>query len=138
MVKEYKTIEEVAGPLMLVRKVDGVKYDELGEIELPNGEVRRCRVLEINGTNVLVQLFESASGINLAESKVRFSGHGVQLPVSRDMLGRVFTGMGVPMDGRSRYNPRQIPRHQRNPDKSRGAQLSVRIHSDGHLHDRRA
>lgn len=87
MVKEYKTIEEVAGPLMLVRKVDGVKYDELGEIELPNGEVRRCRVLEINGTNVLVQLFESASGINLAESKVRFSGHGVQLPVSRDMLG---------------------------------------------------
>ena len=99
MVKEYKTIEEVAGPLMLVRKVDGVKYDELGEIELPNGEVRRCRVLEINGTNVLVQLFESASGINLAESKVRFSGHGVQLPVSRDMLGRVFTGMGVPMDG---------------------------------------
>ena len=59
MIKEYKTIEEVAGPLMLVRQVDGVKYDELGEIELPNGEVRRCRVLEVNGRNVLVQLFET-------------------------------------------------------------------------------
>ena len=81
MVREYKTIEEVAGPLMLVKKVDGVKYDELGEIELPGGEVRRCRVLEINGSNVLVQLFDSAQGINIANSKVRFSGHGMQLPV---------------------------------------------------------
>ena len=99
MVKEYKTIEEVAGPLMLVRKVDGVKYDELGEIELPSGETRRCRVLEVNGTNVLVQLFESAAGINLAESKVRFSGHGIEFGVAKDMLGRVFSGMGVPMDG---------------------------------------
>ena len=99
MVKEYKTIEEVAGPLMLVRKVDGVKYDELGEIELPSGETRRCRVLEVNGTNVLVQLFESAAGINLAESKVRFSGHGIDFGVAKDMLGRVFSGMGVPMDG---------------------------------------
>ncbi len=99
MVKEYKTIEEVAGPLMLVRKVDGVKYDELGEIELPSRETRRCRVLEVNGTNVLVQLFESAAGINLAESKVRFTGHGIEFGVAKDMLGRVFSGMGVPMDG---------------------------------------
>lgn len=105
MVKEYKTIEEVAGPLMLVKKVDGVKYDELGEIELPNGEFRRCRVLEIDGSNVLVQLFENAQGLNLAQSKVRFSGHGIELPVSRDMLGRVFSGMGEPIDG----GPRIIP-----------------------------
>lgn len=80
MIREYRTIEEVAGPLMLVRQVEGVKYDELGEIELPDGEVRRCRVLEVDGKNVLVQLFESAAGINLANSKVRFSGHGVELP----------------------------------------------------------
>ena len=99
MVKEYRTIEEVAGPLMLLRKVDGVKYDELGEIELPDGEMRRCRVLEINGSNVLVQLFESSAGLNLANSKVRFSGHGIELPVSKDMLGRVFSGMGEPIDG---------------------------------------
>lgn len=94
MIREYKTIEEVAGPLMLVRRVEGVKYDELGEIELPDGSVRRCRVLEVNGDNVLVQLFESSAGLNLAQSKVRFLGHGVELGVSPDMLGRVFSGMG--------------------------------------------
>ena len=105
MIKEYKTIEEVAGPLMLIRQVDGVKYDELGEIELPGGEKRRCRVLEVTGSNVLVQLFDSAAGINLAESKVRFSGHGVELPVSADMLGRVFNGMGEPIDGGPRILP---------------------------------
>ena len=105
MVKEYRTIEEVAGPLMLIKKVDGVKYDELGEIELPNGTIRRCRVLEINGSNVLVQLFDSAAGINLANSKVRFSGHGVELPVSKDMLGRVFNGMGEVIDN----GPKIIP-----------------------------
>lgn len=110
MIREYKTIEEVAGPLMLVKKVDGVKYDELGEIELPSGDIRRCRVLEINGSNVLVQLFESARGLNLAHSKVRFSGHGVELPVSEEMLGRVFSGMGTPIDG----SPRIIPRETRN------------------------
>ena len=65
MIREYRTIEEVAGPLMLVRQVEGVKYDELGEIELPDGEVRRCRVLEVDGKNVLVQLFESAAGMLL-------------------------------------------------------------------------
>lgn len=98
MLKEYKTISEVAGPLMLVRKVEGVKYGELGEIELGSGEIRRCRVLEVNGDNALVQLFESSAGINVAESKVRFLGRGIELPVSMDMLGRVFDGMGRPAD----------------------------------------
>ena len=98
MIREYKTIEEVAGPLMLVKQVDGVKYDELGEIELPSGEVRRCRVLEVDGRNVLVQLFDSAAGLNLAESRVRFMGHGVELAVSESMLGRVMNGMGKPID----------------------------------------
>ena len=65
MPKEYRTIQEVSGPLMLVREVEGVKYNELGEIELANGETRRCRVLEIDGTNALVQLFENSAGINL-------------------------------------------------------------------------
>ena len=99
MIREYRTIEEVAGPLMLVKQVDGVKYDELGEIELPGGEIRRCRVLEVNGRNVLVQLFDSAAGMSLAHSKVRFMGHGVELAVSENMLGRVLDGMGEPMDG---------------------------------------
>jgi V/A-type H+-transporting ATPase subunit B len=99
MIKEYKTIREISGPLMIVKGVQGVTYDELAEIELPNGETRRCRVLEVNGSNAVVQLFESSSGINLAESKVRFLGHGMELGVSADMLGRVFDGMGRPIDG---------------------------------------
>ena len=99
MMREYRTIEEVAGPLMLVRQVEGVKYDELGEIELDNGAVRRCLVLVVIGRNVLVQLFDNAAGLNLSTSKVRFVGHGVELPVSPNMLGRVFNGMGEPIDG---------------------------------------
>ena len=99
MPKEYRTIQEVAGPLMLVREVEGVAYNELGEIELANGEKRRCRVLEVDGTNALVQLFESSTGINLAESKVRFLGRQMELGLSLDMLGRVFDGLGRPIDG---------------------------------------
>jgi V/A-type H+-transporting ATPase subunit B len=99
MIKEYKTISEVAGPLMLVRDVENVTYDELGEIQLPNGEKRLCKVLEINGSDAMVQLFESAAGINLKESTVKFLGRGTQLAVSPEMLGRVFDGMGRPMDG---------------------------------------
>ena len=105
IVKEYRTISEVAGPLMLVRDVEEAAYDELGEIRLQNGEIRRCKVLEVNGTDVLVQLFESSAGINLDESKVRFLGHSQQLSVSGDMLGRVFSGMGIPIDG----GPEPIP-----------------------------
>ena len=105
MIKEYRSIREVAGPLMLVKNVSGVAYDELGEVELPSGERRRCKVLEVNGSDVLVQLFESSAGINLADSKVRFLGHGIELAVSTDMLGRVFDGMGRPKDGGAEIIP---------------------------------
>ena len=98
MPKEYRTIQEVAGPLMLVHGVEGVTYDELGEIELASGETRRCKVLEVNGSDVLVQLFESSTGINLSNSKVRFLGRSMELGVSEDMLGRVFDGLGNPID----------------------------------------
>ncbi len=99
MLKEYRSIAEVAGPLMLVQDVEGVTFNELGEIELVNGEIRRCKVLEVDGNNAVVQLFESAVGINLSNSKVRFFGRGMELPVSIDMLGRVFDGLGKPIDG---------------------------------------
>ncbi len=98
MLKEYRSIAEVAGPLMLVRNVEGVTYNELGEIELANGEIRRCRVLEVEGDTALVQLFENAVGINLSNSKVRFLGRNLELPASLDMLGRVFDGLGKPID----------------------------------------
>ena len=99
MPKEYRTIQEVAGPLMLVKGVENVTYDELAEIELANGEKRRCKVLEINEGNALVQLFESSTGINLSNSRVRFLGRTMELGVSEDMLGRVFDGLGRPIDG---------------------------------------
>lgn len=99
MPKEYRTIQEIAGPLMLVQGVEDVAYNELGEIELSNGEKRRCKVLEIDEGNALVQLFENSAGLNLEESKVRFLGHSMELGVSPDMLGRVFDGLGHPIDG---------------------------------------
>ena len=99
MRKEYKTIREVVGPLMLVDGVEGVKYDELVEIEEAGGDVRVGKVLEVNGDKAMVQLFESAQGLRIADSKARFLGHGIELKVSPDMLGRVFDGMGRPIDG---------------------------------------
>lgn len=99
MPKEYRTIKEISGPLMLIEGVEGVTYDELGEIELVDGEVRRCKVLEVDGTNALVQLFDASTGINLSNSKVRFLGRSMELGVSEDMLGRVFNGLGSPVDG---------------------------------------
>ena len=99
MIREYKTIHEIASPLMIVEKVEGVTYDELCEIELPDGSLRRGKVLEVDGDKAVVQLYESAAGINLAQSKVRFLGHPLELAVSGDMLGRVFNGMGHPIDG---------------------------------------
>ena len=99
MSRDYKTIQEIAGPLMFIRGVEGVAYNELGEIELSDGTRRRCKVLEIDEGNALVQLFEASAGINLSSSKVRFLGHSMELGVSEDMLGRMFDGLGRPIDG---------------------------------------
>ena len=70
MLKEYKTIQEVAGPLMLVEQVEGIKFDELVEIEMETGEIRRGRVLEVDEDKALVQLFEGSQGLNILKSKV--------------------------------------------------------------------
>ena len=99
MIREYRTVEEIVSPLMMVRMVENVTYDELVEVELHDGSIRRGKVLEVNGDTAVVQLFESAAGINLSDAKVRFLGHPLQLGVSGDMLGRVFNGMGQPIDG---------------------------------------
>ncbi|MER2225666.1 MAG: V-type ATP synthase subunit B [Carnobacterium sp.] len=94
MLKEYRTINEVVGPLMAVEGVEGVKFDELVEIQMQNGEKRRGQVLEIDGDKAMVQIFEGSSGINLQDTKVRFLGRPLSLDVSEDMVGRVFDGMG--------------------------------------------
>ncbi|MDD3626599.1 MAG: V-type ATP synthase subunit B [bacterium] len=98
MVKEYKTAREIVGPLMLVEKVSGVKYEELVEIELQNGEIRHGKVLEVDGDKALVQLFEGATGVNVFSSKIRFLGKGIEIGLSPDILGRVFDGQGRPKD----------------------------------------
>ena len=99
MFKEYKTIREVVGPLMLVDGVEGVTYNELVEIVGKDGSLRRGKVLEIDKSRAVVQLFENSHGLQMSESRARFLGHAQELAVSRDMLGRVFDGMGNPRDG---------------------------------------
>ena len=98
MLKEYRTVREVVGPLMLVEKVADANFGELVEIQLAGGELRRGRVLEVNQDKALVQLFEGSTGLNLYDSKVRFLGRSIELGVSPDILGRVFDGMGRPND----------------------------------------
>lgn len=99
MLKEYKTIREIVGPLMLVEGVEGVKYNEMVEIVAADGAIRRGKVLEINRDKALVQLFEPSQGIQMSSSKTRFLGKSMELAVSEDMLGRVFDGIGNPRDG---------------------------------------
>ncbi|MCD8204995.1 MAG: V-type ATP synthase subunit B [Clostridia bacterium] len=99
MNKEYKTIREVFGPLMIVEGVEGVKYDELVDIICDGGEIRHGKVLEINRDRAVVQLFENSQGLHIASARAKFLGHSQHLAVSRDMLGRVFDGMGNPRDG---------------------------------------
>lgn len=105
MFKEYKTIREVVGPLMVVEGVEGVKYNELVDVVNSNGEIRRGKVLEINRDKAVVQLFENSQGLQIAGAKARFLGHSQQLSVSEDMLGRVFDGMGNPRDGGAEIIP---------------------------------
>lgn len=108
MLKEYRTIREVFGPLMLIENIEGVKFNELGEIILQNGEKRLCQVLEVGKNKALVQLFESGVGINLSTSRVKFLGHSMELGVSRDLLGRAFDGIGRPIDGGPQILPEKM------------------------------
>ncbi len=107
MYKEYKTIKEVVGPLMLVEGVEGVKYNELVEITQKDGNVRMGKVLEVKDDKAVVQLFESSNGLQISTSKARFLGRSQELGVSEDMLGRVFDGMGNPRDGGAPIIPKK-------------------------------
>ncbi len=98
MAKEYLTVKELAGPLMLVENVEDVTFGELAEIELADGTIRRGRVLDINENQALLQIFEGSSGIKTEQTKVKFLGRGQEVGVSSDMLGRVFDGSGKPID----------------------------------------
>ena len=105
MLKEYRSVQEVVGPLMIVEGVEGIKYEELVEIQTQTGEKRRGRVLEIDGDRAMIQLFEGSAGINLKDTTVRFLGKPLELGVSEDMIGRIFDGLGNPID----KGPKIIP-----------------------------
>ncbi|WP_099321535.1 V-type ATP synthase subunit B [Anaerococcus sp. Marseille-P3625] len=109
MLKEYKTVTEVVGPLMLVEGVEGVSFDELVDIQMQTGERRRGRVIEIEEGRAMVQLFEGSTGINLEATSVRFLGRPLELGVSEDMVGRAFNGLGEPIDD----GPAIIPEEKR-------------------------
>lgn len=98
MIKEYKTIREIVGPLMIVDGVDGVKYEEIVEIETQDNDIRLGKVLEIDGSRAVVQLFDRPTGINMEKSKARFLGKSQTLRVSEDMIGRIFDGLGREKD----------------------------------------
>ena len=96
--KEYRTVRQIIGPLLLVEGVEGITYGELADINLGDGNLRRGRVLEVSGDKAMVQVFEGTSGISLQEARVKFLGKGQELGMSPDMLGRVFDGFGRPID----------------------------------------
>lgn len=96
--KEYKTISQIAGPLIFVKNTEPVGYEEMVSVRLSDGSQRRGQVLDSSDDIVVVQLFEGTTGVDLSAS-VRFLGESMKMPVSKDMLGRVFSGAGEPIDG---------------------------------------
>ncbi len=102
---EYRTIREISGPILIVESVRGVGYGELARIKTPTGEERRGQVLEVGEGMAIVQVFEGTSGLDVSKTTVSFTGETIKLPVSADMLGRIFDGSGRPIDG----GPRIIP-----------------------------
>ena len=105
MLKEYKSIANISGPLMLIEGVEGIKYEELVEIELSDGTLRSGKVLEVNRDKALVQVFEGTTGIDVQNTKIRFLGRGIELELSKDILGKVFTGLGKPKTEKDRIIP---------------------------------
>ena len=108
MLTEYKTTADVTGPLLIVEHVAGVGYDELVEVEMASGEKRRGKVLEVHNDRAVIQMFEGTSGLNIPETKIRFQGDVLKLPVSSDLLGRTFTGSGAPRDGQMEIIPDEL------------------------------
>jgi len=107
MLKEYKSITNISGPLMMVEGVEGVKYEELVDIRLDDGSTRSGRVLEVDQDRALVQVFEGTSGIELENTRIRFLGRGIHMYLSEDILGKVFTGLGKPMTDNDRIIPKK-------------------------------
>jgi len=98
MITEYKAVRDIIGPLMLIEAVEGVKYNELAQVKMPDGRIRLGQVLEVDRDRALVQIFEGSQEIAADDVKVRFLGHGLTMGLSKDIIARVFNGVGEPID----------------------------------------
>ncbi|NQT30231.1 MAG: V-type ATP synthase subunit B [Candidatus Saganbacteria bacterium] len=98
MTKDYQTITRIAGPLVIADKIEGAKFDEICDIELPSGETRTGQILEVDGDKVLVQVFQGTEGLDIKNTKLRLKGRGLELNLSPDIQGRIFSGLGDPID----------------------------------------
>ena len=105
MIREYRTVEGLEGPLLIVEQIEDVKFGELAEVELADGSIRRGQVLEASTGRALVQLFESSQGIGAGEATVRFLGKSMRARVAREMLGRILNGIGEPIDDSGQIVP---------------------------------
>jgi len=132
MLREYRTITKIAGPLLFVEAVTGVGFGELVRIAVPDGSERRGQVLEISDKMAVVQVFEGTSGLDVEKTAVRFAGEIIKLSVSSDMLGRVTDGSGNPIDGGPNIIPEDFWDVHGSPINLR-KNLPERIHSDRNL-----
>ena len=107
MIKEYQTVTDIAGPLIIAEKIEGAKFDEVVEIELPNGIIRTGKILEVENDKIMVQVFEGTDSLAIKSTKLRLKGRGLEAFVAPDMLGRVFSGLGKPIDGAPQILPRK-------------------------------
>ena len=105
MISEYQTVTGIAGPLLIAEKIEGAKFDEVAEIELPSGEIRTGKILEVEEDKVLIQVFEGTDGLDIKTTKLRLKGRGLEINLSPDMLGRIFSGLGKPIDGAPQIIP---------------------------------
>lgn len=97
--KEYIGVSKVSGPLLFIEDIKGVSFDEVVEIRIKNGVIRNGRVLSVSRNSAIIEVFEGTGGLSLSSIGVKFLGRAMQIPVSLDMLGRIFNGMGTPIDG---------------------------------------
>src|SRR3989339_2105612 len=105
MIKEFQTVTGIAGPLLIIEKIEGAKFDEIVEIELPSGEIRTGQILEVENDKAMVQVFEGTVGLEIKSTKIRLKGRGLTLSASPDILGRVFSGLGKPIDNAPQVIP---------------------------------
>ncbi|HLD59521.1 MAG TPA: hypothetical protein VI912_00890, partial [Candidatus Bilamarchaeaceae archaeon] len=108
LMKEYRTISQIAGPLVFVNDISGVSYNEIVEVMLSNGEKRKGQVLDVSKKTAVVQIFGSTAGISTDKTSVKFLGDTMKLGLSSEMLGRTFNGLGEPRD----KGPKIIPKEK--------------------------